>query len=269
MARDRNLRNQHGQKLIALPNNVDRRTARVHTAPASSLLRRRQATVGGDGDGPVRDPRLDAGAIQTGPGGDYAIDGERRFEDYTKVPAFYILRVELGPEAHDNAADSITLRPEQFLLRRITWRVTPPFAAFTKGGVTSRLPLAPPLAPAYDSGSGIALRWGDEFTKFLGGPGPEPSGLLGALCGEVNGFLDMPREVLLAGKQTISAFLERGVDLQAYAASLPFVAMVNAGAAATAADYVDTEIIAEPQIVEIEFHGIGLLPRGQNYSGGA
>ena len=265
----RTVRNQHGQKLIALPNSAADRTHRIKTAPASSLLRRRQLTVGGDGDGPARDPRLDAGAIQTGPGQGYALDQERRFEDYTKVPAIYILRVELGPNAGNNAADSVTLRPEQFLLRRITWRVTQPMFAFFDGAVTHRLPIAPPLTPAYDSASGIALRWGDEFTKFLGGTGPEPSGLLGALCGEVNGFLDMTREVLMAGKQTISAFLERGQDLQPFAAAMPFVAMVNAGGAATAADYVDTSIEAEAQIVEIQFHGIGLLPPGTNYSGGA
>lgn len=262
----RDVRNQHGQRLIPLPNNPDKRSARVHTAPPSSLVRRRQLTVSGDGDGPVRDPRLDAGVVQTAPGKDYALDTERRFEDYTKIPAYYILRVELGPNEHDNQAESITLRPEQFLLRRITWRVTPPIVSITlPAQAPKRVALGPPIAPAYDAGSGIAMRWGDEFSKFLGGPGPEPSGLLGALCGEVNGFLDMTREVLLAGKQTISAFLERGVGLDPYVNGIITAAMIYGDPTTL----LTAEFEVEPQIVEIEFHGIGLLPRGQNYSGGA
>lgn len=238
----------------------------AHTAPGGALLRRRQLTIGGDGDPPVRDPRLDAGAVQTAPGRSYALAAEQQFADYTKVPATYVLRFELGPDAFASDSASVNLRPEQFLLRRLTWRCTPLLVQFTpEGGKPIVLMAEPPIAPHYDPASCIEVRWEDEFTKFLGGSGPAPAGLLGALMGEVNGFLDQTREILFAGKQTLSATVQRLIGLDTITTGIPFVAVQYGGDP----DMWKGELIPLPQVLEIEFHGIGLLPPGTNYSGGA
>lgn len=235
--------------------------------PAANLVRRQQHTVGGDDGAPVRDPRLDAGAVQVAPGQSYALATEQQFADYTKVPAVYVLRFELGPDAFAQDSDSLNLRPEQFLLRRITWRVTPVIInAHSAGEPDFQFVAGPPIVPAYDPASCIEVHWEDEFSKFIGGSGPAPSGMLGAIFGEVNGFLDQTREILFAGKQTLSATVSRLVDLQTVADSVRLSTLVQGG---NAADLDGVTLTPLPQIVEIEFHGIGLLPPGTNYSGGA
>lgn len=236
----------------------------LRTEPGHALAHRQRHTLGGTMGAPVRDPRLDAGVVQTGPGQAFALASEQRFDEYTKVPAIYVMRASLGSE--DNAVESmsVNLRPEQFLLRRLTWRVTPLIVTVDFEGTEVTYPLLPPIAPLYDPAECLSLKWGDEFTKFIGGSGPAPAGLFGALMGEVNGFLDMTREILFSGKQTISAEVQRVVSVAPWTQAPAVTSLIYGTPAYQGVDVVS---VAD-QIVEIQLHGIGLLPPGSNYSGG-
>lgn len=188
------------------------------------------AAAGGMGQaaGPERQAQHSPQVLPGGPrdrrqgGGILYVEGGRAqvtqwdFDDYTQVPATYRVEVTLPNEAGQRRADAVTLRPELFLLKRITW-------ATVDGD---------PLA----AGRTITVLWSDEFTSFLG---RDPI-LMPALFGDSQGFLDLTREVLFAGKQTLSATLTRVVNF-------------NGGEG--------------DAIAQIVFHGVGLLPPGMHESG--
>jgi hypothetical protein len=110
------------------------------------------------------------------------------------VPAWYTATVILGGAANASNAASAPLRPERFVLRRITWASvgdTPLGGGFGFGSIQGRA---------------VEISWGDEFTNFLGN---QPA-LLSALFGDSDGFLDLPgRGLLFQGRQSLNAKLRR------------------------------------------------------------
>lgn len=122
------------------------------------------------------------------------IEQEPRFKNFEKVPNIYVVTVELGGAAGDSASGSVVLRPEAFVLKRITWATNgdvPPFADIEQG-----------YSP---QGRSVTMRWSDEFTNLMGNAETLISGLLG----DSNGFLDIPRGALFQGKQSLSVELTR------------------------------------------------------------
>jgi hypothetical protein len=158
-------------------------------------------------------------------------------EDYPgflEIPAFYTVTVVLGgdptlPSAV--AADSVTLRPEPFVCRRITWATngdTPIFISI-------------PSIVGSAQGRSVRVEWQDEFTRFLG---TKPC-LVSALFGDSEGFLDFPRRgVLFQGKQTLSVRLTRIL-------------------------WPDPESQPADTEWDFNFQGVGLLPMNVNQSGSA
>jgi hypothetical protein len=149
---------------------------------------------------------------------------------FTFVPAWYTVTIDLGGSDGDFAAGSETLRPEPYLLRRITWGTNGDAPIFN-GGLA---------LPGYSSqGRSVQVEWNDEFTKFMGS---NPA-LISALLGDSNGFMDVQGLCLFQGKQTLSAKLTR-----------------------LGWPYTSSPAVTRWDIV---FAGFGLLPKGVNQSGAA
>jgi hypothetical protein len=149
---------------------------------------------------------------------------------FTFVPAWYTITIDLGGSTGDSQGEAVTLRPEPYLLERITWATNGDTPVFN-GGLA---------LPGYSSqGRSVQVEWGDEFTKFLGS---QPA-LISGLFGDSNGFMDLQGLALFQGKQTLNATLSR--------LGWPF----TSSPAITRWD--------------ITFAGSGLLPKGVNQSGSA
>jgi hypothetical protein len=153
------------------------------------------------------------------------------FKNFIETPAWYTVSLLLGGNVNDNIAGAAALRPERYVLRRITWATngdTPAFGGFGFGSVQGR---------------SVEVSWGDEFTQFLG---QQPS-LLSALFGDSDGFLDLPGEGLLfQGRQSLNVKLRR---------------IFWPGGA---------QIPAAETRFDVTFHGLGLLPKNSGgFSGGA
>ena len=180
--------------------------------------------------------------LDTGPLGDTRSQGDSFLDhpdlrDYTPVPAYYVVQVELGPEPGDNAPGQTQLRPEPFVLQRITWS--------TNGDLA--LPPGVGLFPFWgvsQQGRSVEITWGDTFTKFLG----TNSSLISALFGDSNGFLDLPGVALFQGSQNLQVVLNR--------LFWPF--QLGEG-----------NFLQNPRNVRFDFvfEGVGLLPKGVNQSG--
>lgn len=166
-----------------------------------------------------------------GPGADKLRNDPEIRARFTLVPMFYPATCDLGPESGNTAAAQVTLRPEMFIIERITWATTgdaPPAVVDptpTGGSVQAR---------------SVLVSWSDEFTKFVGNDTPT---LVAALFGDSQGFLDLPRGLLIQGKQTLSVNLRR-LDWPS-----------DEDPITTRWDFI--------------FHGVGLLPKGINQSGSA
>ncbi len=172
--------------------------------------------------------RLTGLGVDPGPVLPSTVEELRRL--FTFVPAWYTITIDLGGGTGDFAADSETLRPEPYLLTRITWATNGDTPVFN-GGLA---------LPGYSSqGRSVQAEWSDEFTKFLG----DKPALLSALFGDSNGFMDIQGLALFQGKQTLSAKLTR--------LGWPFTS--------------DPAITRW----DIVFAGFGLLPKGVNQSGSA
>jgi hypothetical protein len=122
------------------------------------------------------------------------IEMEPRWKDYEKIPNIYVVSVSLDGTAGATAAGSKQLRPEAFVLKRITWATTgdtPPFAD---------------IEPGYSpQGRAVTVKWQDEFTQLMG----TDQALISSLFGDSNGFLDIPRGALFQGKQALTVNLTR------------------------------------------------------------
>lgn len=168
---------------------------------------------------------------------DYGADKLRNDPDirrrYTIVPMFYVASGNLGPNTGDVGAPnpSVNLRPEPFIIERITWSTT---------GDAPPAILDPTPTGGSSQARSVLVTWSDEFTKFVGNDTPT---LVSALFGDSQGFLDLPRGLLIQGKQTLSVNLRR------------LFWPSDQAPIETRWDFV--------------FHGVGLLPRNVNASGSA
>lgn len=114
-----------------------------------------------------------------------------RFE---KIPAQYVITILLGGSVGAAAPGNAQLRPEPFLLKRITWAAqgdTVPFADSFPGFSIQ--------------GRAVTMSWSDEFTQFMG----NTPGLIASVLGDSQGFLDLPRPALFQGSQTLGINLTR------------------------------------------------------------
>lgn len=124
------------------------------------------------------------------------------YEEWNKIPAWYTVTINLGPNVGDTGSNSKTLRPERFVLGRVTWS--------TSGDVFDLGPDSPgpvsviPLMASIQARC-VEMEWQDEFTRFMGN---SPT-LVSSQFGDSNGFLDMPAGLLFQGKQTLSVKLSR------------------------------------------------------------
>lgn len=144
-------------------------------AAGPAALRRQQQ---GGGAGGAPEPHSDA-------------EFDPRFE---KIPAQYVVTILLGGDVGDAQPGSAQLRPEPFLLKRITWAAqgdTHPYADTFPGWSIQ--------------GRAVTMSWNDEFTQFMG----NSPGLISSVLGDSQGFLDLPRPALFQGSQTLTINLTR------------------------------------------------------------
>jgi len=125
------------------------------------------------------------------------IDVPDRWKNWTQLPAYYTTTIVLGGAADDAQAGSVSLRPEPFVLTRISYATT--------GDVLAQALGFPFNSGMSIQGRSVRLTWEDEFTKFMA---QSPS-LVSAVFGDSNGFLDVPATVLFEGRQTLTVNLRR------------------------------------------------------------
>lgn len=121
-----------------------------------------------------------------------------RWSGFARVPAWYRIALVLGPAVGDYVAESVQLRPEPFVLKRITWATT--------GDVVPNLSPTPPGGSI--QGRCVTVDWQDEFTKFFG----DKPMLVSSVFADSQGFLDLPRGLIFSGKQSLSMKLSRLVN---------------------------------------------------------
>ncbi len=175
----------------------------------------------------------DLGQTQRGTQQRANLDAEP-FDVFNKVVAQYVVSIELSGDDGADQGGNTQLRPEPFVLQSITWATT--------GDVYPAVPIDAMGSAASVAGRAVEMTWGDSFTKFMG----LKSGLIPAVLGDSNGFLDLPAPVLFQGSQPLDITLRR----------LFWPA--------------DEE--ENPRITtrwDFTFTGIGLLPKGVNASGSA
>lgn len=161
-----------------------------------------------------------------------------QFKGWTEILAQYVIRITLGGEDNATNGNSVNLRPEPFVCRRITFA--------TDGDVGPyELTFNPLDGLMWASGQArvVEAQWSDEFTKFMG----DKFCLLAAIFGDSDGFLDLPAPILLQGKQSPSITLRR--------LRWPFT--------------VEEEKKPPTTIFDFMLHGVGLLPPGVQVSGSA
>jgi hypothetical protein len=164
------------------------------------------------------------------------------YKSYNKVPAYYPLTAILGGAAESRVEGTTLLRPEPFLLQRISWA--------TGGDILTNLQIADlgiPLLnfPSYSiQARSVELTWGDEFTKFMG---VQPA-LVAAIFGDSYGFLDLPAPIFFQGSQQLQINLRRLF----WPLSVPVL---------------ELEIPEVDTQWDFVFEGVALLPMGLNQSG--
>lgn len=154
---------------------------------------------------------------------------DERIAGKVQVPATYVMSIDLPGHEGATLGGKVQLRPEDFLLRRITWA--------TSGDTPLHAGSALPGFSIH--GRAVEMLWSDEFTQFLG----DQPALIAALLGDSNGFLDIEEPgIFFEGSQIIAAKLTRlfWPDPQSEPVKVRF---------------------------DIVFHGIGLLPAGRQVSG--
>ncbi len=156
----------------------------------------------------------------------------QQFATYNKIPAQYVIKIELPGDDGARRAGVTQLRPEPFVCHRITFA--------TDGD--KRRHFAVPFSIGSPQGRSVEVRFGDSFTTFFG----KTSGLVSAVFGDSQGFLDLPRGILFQGSQPIQVELTRLFWPQPEEL---------APRATTRWDFV--------------FHGVSLLPQSINQSGSA
>lgn len=154
---------------------------------------------------------------------------------FTLVPAWYIVTVVLDNVMGAVLKGAEALRPNPFVLRRITWACTGD--TLSESGGATIFNYAGSL-----QGRTVRVRFGDSFTTFVG----RRSGFLSAAFGDSNGFLDMDRDIVFGGKQSLEVELNR---------------VVVAGPADQGIE------LAASHRFDFAFAGADLLPKPVNQSG--
>lgn len=118
------------------------------------------------------------------------------YRGYSEVSDQYIINIHMsGDPAGQPQANSVPLRPYDFVLKQITYACTGD--ASNMDGTVNPF-WQPP------GGSMMArvteMEWFDEYTKFMG----DRRALIAAVTGDSNGFLPLPRMIRFIGKQTLS-----------------------------------------------------------------
>jgi hypothetical protein len=151
------------------------------------------------------------------------------FAQFNKIPAWYVATVIVPGAAGAPVAGTAPLRPEPFILERITWATTGDTPLFVAGNSAGSV-----------QGRSVTILFDDEFTKFLG---KNPC-LISALFGDSNGYLDLARGMLFQGKQSLGVTLQRLF-------------------------WPDPDTTPGDTRWDICFQGVSLLPMGVNQSGSA
>lgn len=154
------------------------------------------------------------------------------FKLYNRLPAFYTVSIILGGDDGANKRNNTQLRPEPFVCKRVTWATT---------GDTLRYYGAPFTMQDTFQGATVECRFGDSFTTFLG----QNAGLVTAVFGSSNGFLNLSKGIVFQGSQPVDVSLTR----------LSWPGGQGIPRADTRWDFV--------------FHGTALLPQGVSASGAA
>lgn len=128
-------------------------------------------------------------------GGQLPISSDAEHDpSYEKIPAWYTVSINLGGVAGNTGNGAVQLRPEPFILKRITWATTGDCHPYVN------------QFPGFSlQGRSVQMEWSDEYTKFFG---DQPS-LISAVFGDSQGFLDVPRGALFQGSQNLTVKLTR------------------------------------------------------------
>lgn len=155
------------------------------------------------------------------------IENDPRF---TKIPAWYVCTVSLAGTVGATGPGNVQLRPELFVLKRISWATTGDVYPYADVGASAGFSV---------QGRAVTIAWSDEFTKFMG----NSPGLVSSVFGDSNGFLDLPRAALFQGSQTLGLTLTRL--------------------------FWPSQLVAAVTRWDFTFTGFGLLPKNVNQSGTA
>ena len=166
------------------------------------------------------------------------------YKSYNKVPAYYPITAILGGAAESIVEGTTLLRPEPFLLQRITWATGADILTNEQiesiGGIFASLNF-----PTYSmQARSVELTWGDEFTRFMG---KQPA-LVAAIFGDSYGYLDLPAPIFFQGSQTLQVNLRRLF----WPFSIPAIPL---------------DILEVDTQWDFVFEGVALLPMGLNQSG--
>lgn len=162
-----------------------------------------------------------------------------QYASYNKVPAYYTITTILGGADESRVDADTPLRPEPFLLQRVTWATTGDLMTEEQYAAAGAVVL-----PTYSQqGRAVEITWGDEFTRFMG----QQPALVSAIFGDSWGFLDLPAPILFQGSQQLQLTLRR-----------LFWPIGNT--VVQPVDPIDTQW-------DFIFEGVALLPMGVNQSG--
>ena len=123
------------------------------------------------------------------------------YRQFQKVLAYFVVSMELGGEDGAQVTGNEQLRPEPFVLTRITWATTADL------GDPSSDDFLETFFPFNQSqhGRAVEVTWGDSFTRFLG----KQSALVSAIFADSEGYLDIPGTALFQGSQNLQVTLKR------------------------------------------------------------
>lgn len=167
------------------------------------------------------------------------------YASYNKVPAYYPINTILGGQANNTVRGTVQLRPEPFLLQRITYATTADI--YTDGQASGGIGLIG-LTPYSQHARSVELTWGDEFTQFMG---RQPA-LVAAIFGDSWGYLDLPAPIFFQGSQQLQVDLRR--------LFWPWGPATIQEGAPIEIDPIDTQW-------DFMFEGVALLPGNVNQSG--
>jgi hypothetical protein len=180
--------------------------------------------------------------------GEYAA----KYLNYTKVLAKYVINIILGWKVPAAESGSVTLRPEDFLWKGgrtvNNGEIQNPWRNNQAGELEANANGWYPYIGKSIQNRCVEMEFSDEFTKFMA----DKKAFIAAIFGDSDGFLDLPKPIILQGKQTLTIRLNR--------INWPFpIGPIN------------DETWPDPFDVRFDFvfDGIMLLPPGTHESGSA